>query len=213
MTFKDALHILSTNLMLKITLPDWAKYLTKKKREVDLAFTELKVCHFKSYNCVCVVYTLYVEQQYILEMVESRRNGDKVEQRYDLFSGLLDAAQGEQGSEAVLNDDEFMGGCSTSGSFGIRGKLEASYPPFQETCLYFLLLDMRCDILPFPKILTQNSSLQTTAHTLCFTFALLALYPDEQERLYQHIKGVMSSLNGMPVSSRNSNAYRELTSH
>jgi cytochrome P450 len=55
-----------------------------------------------------------------------------------------------------------------------------------------------------------KSSLQTTAHTLCFTFALLALYPDEQERLYQHIKGVMSSLNGMPVGSRNPNLYREL---
>ncbi|KAN0136285.1 hypothetical protein V8E53_005890, partial [Lactarius tabidus] len=26
---------------------------------------------------------------------------------------------------------------------------------------------------------------ETTAHTLCFTLALLALYPDEQERLYQ----------------------------
>ena len=72
---------------------------------------------------------------------------------------------------------------------------------------------MRCDSLLFPKMLLQNSSLQTTAHTLCFTFALLALYPDEQERLYQHIKGVMSSLNGTPVSSRNSNAYRELTSY
>jgi cytochrome P450 len=53
-----------------------------------------------------------------------------------------------------------------------------------------------------------KSSLQTTAHTLCFTFALLALHPDEQERLYQHIKGVMSSLNGMPVGSRNPNLYR-----
>jgi len=39
---------------------------------------------------------------------------------------------------------------------------------------------------------------ETTAHTLCFSFALLALYPDEQERLYQHIKGVMSGLSGMP---------------
>ena len=57
----------------------------------------------------------------MLEMVESRRNGDKVEQRYDLFSGLLDAAQDEQGGEAVLSDDELMGGCSASGSFGILG--------------------------------------------------------------------------------------------
>jgi len=40
---------------------------------------------------------------------------------------------------------------------------------------------------------------ESTAHTLCFTFALLALYPDEQERLYQHIKGVISSLDGTPT--------------
>ena len=126
MAFKDALHIFTTNMMLKIILPDWAKYLTKKKSKVDLAFTELKVCYSMSSNCVCVVYTFNVEQKYMLEMVETRRNGqgygDKVEQRYDLFSGLLDAAQDEQGSEAVLNDDELMGRCSTSGSFGILGK-------------------------------------------------------------------------------------------
>ena len=60
-------------------------------------------------------------------------------------------------------------------------------------------------------MLPQNSALQTTAHTLCFAFGLLALYPDEQERLYQNIKGVMS-LDGMPVGTRNPNSYRELTS-
>ena len=32
---------------------------------------------------------------------------------------------------------------------------------------------------------------QTTAHTLCFTFGLLALYPDYQEKLYQHIKSII----------------------
>jgi len=39
---------------------------------------------------------------------------------------------------------------------------------------------------------------ETTAHTLCFAFALLALHPDEQERLYQQIKGIMADLNGIP---------------
>jgi hypothetical protein len=58
-----------------------------------------------------------------------------------------------------------------------------------------------------PATLSQNDPLQTTAHTLCFSFALLALYTDEQERLYQHIKGVMPSLNEMPVSSRDLNLY------
>ena len=56
-------------------------------------------------------------------------------------------------------------------------------------------------------VLPQSILLQSTAHTLCFAFALLALYPDEQERLYQHIKGVMSRLNGTPVGSRNLNSY------
>ncbi|KAF9054616.1 cytochrome P450 [Panaeolus papilionaceus] len=32
---------------------------------------------------------------------------------------------------------------------------------------------------------------ETTAHTLAFTFGLLALYPDEQEKLYHHIKSVL----------------------
>jgi hypothetical protein len=56
----------------------------------------------------------------MLEMVKARREGDKVEERYDLFSGLLDAAQDEQGGEVVLNDDELMGGCSMSRSFEIH---------------------------------------------------------------------------------------------
>ena len=60
--------------------------------------------------------------------------------------------------------------------------------------------------------IASNHSLQTTAHTLCFTFALMALYPDEQERLYEHVKGVMSGLNGRPVGSRNLNLYGLLTS-
>jgi hypothetical protein len=52
----------------------------------------------------------------MLEMVGARRNADKVEERYDLFSGLLDAAQDEPGSEAALSDEELMG---ASRSFGI----------------------------------------------------------------------------------------------
>ncbi|KAI0279039.1 cytochrome P450 [Russula aff. rugulosa BPL654] len=139
MTFKDALHILSSNLIQKLIAPDWAKNLTKHSRSIELAFTELK--------------------QYMLEMVEARRNGDKVEERYDLFSGLLDAEQDESGNGAGLSDDELIG-----------------------NMFVFLF-----------------AGHETTARTLCFTFALLALHPGEQERLYQHIKRVMSSLNKMPT--------------
>jgi cytochrome P450 len=139
MTFKDALHILSTNLIQKLVTPDWAKHLTKSSRKIELAFRELK--------------------EYMQEIVEDRRNGDKVEERYDLLSGLLDAAQDEPDIGAGLGDEELIGN------------------------MFIFLI----------------AGHETTAHTLCFTFALLALYPDEQERLYQHIKGVMSNLNGMPT--------------
>ena len=47
-------------------------------------------------------------------MVEARKDVDKVEERYDLFSGLLDAAEDELGSEAALSDDELMGWYSLS---------------------------------------------------------------------------------------------------
>ena len=32
---------------------------------------------------------------------------------------------------------------------------------------------------------------QTTAHALCYVFLLLALYPEEQDKLYNHIKDVI----------------------
>ena len=46
-------------------------------------------------------------------MVEARK-GVKAEQRYDLFSGLLDAARDEQAIEAALSDEELMGGYSST---------------------------------------------------------------------------------------------------
>ena len=71
---------------------------------------------------------------------------------------------------------------------------------------------MRWDRFRLPLMLPLYSSLQSTAHTLCFSFALLALYPGEQERLYQHIKEVMPSLNGMPVGYWNLDSFTGLTS-
>ena len=45
----------------------------------------------------------------MLEMVETRRNADKVEERYDLFSGLLDATQDEPDDEAAMTVEEIIG--------------------------------------------------------------------------------------------------------
>ena len=63
----------------------------------------------------------------MMEMVEARK-GVKAEQRHDLFSGLLDAAQDEQDSEVAISDEELIGGYSTSGSFGILRKY-LTHPP------------------------------------------------------------------------------------
>ena len=44
---------------------------------------------------------------------------------------------------------------------------------------------------------------------------MLALWPDEQERLYQQIKGIMADLDGMPVRliSSRLKLTEELISH
>jgi hypothetical protein len=145
----------------------------------------------------------------MLEMVEARKDVDKVEERYDLLSGLLDAAQDEPGSEAALSDDELIGWYSLS---EYSAFIEVVLPPLLGNMFIFLLAGHEVGSFPSSSRVVPIQFLQTTAHTLCFSFALLALYPDEQERLYQHIKGVMSSLNGMPVGSWNLNSYGELTS-
>jgi hypothetical protein len=71
----------------------------------------------------------------MLEMVEARRNADKVEERYDLFSGLLDAAQDEPDSGAALNDEELIGGIQHQ-SFGILGK-RLTRPPRKHVYLSY----------------------------------------------------------------------------
>ena len=58
---------------------------------------------------MCIIHAPRIEQQYMLEMVETRRNEDEVEQHYDLFSGLLDAAQNELDNGAVLSEEELVG--------------------------------------------------------------------------------------------------------
>lgn len=43
LTFKNALHIVTTDIFLKLIIPDFALGLTKRFRDVRLAFIELEV--------------------------------------------------------------------------------------------------------------------------------------------------------------------------
>jgi len=129
MTFKDALHVVTTDFFFKLFVPESAMSLTKRLRKCQLAFAELRV--------------------YMQEMIHARQNSEKFE-RHDLFSSLLAANDGELGL-AALSESELIGN------------------------IYIFLV----------------AGHETTAHTLCFTFALLALYQEEQEKLYKHIKSII----------------------
>jgi hypothetical protein len=43
LTFKDALRTVSTHIVLKLVIPNWAFGLTQRFREIRLAFDELEV--------------------------------------------------------------------------------------------------------------------------------------------------------------------------
>ena len=46
-------------------------------------------------------------------MVHARRNAETNEERYDLFSGLLDAVDGDLNGSAAITEDELIGKCSS----------------------------------------------------------------------------------------------------
>jgi hypothetical protein len=77
----------------------------------------------------------------MLEMVEARRTSHDIEERHDLFSGLLDASQEEMNNGAALNHEELMGKYSNVAPFLVFGR--HVYSIFQETCSFLILLDRR----------------------------------------------------------------------
>ena len=51
MTFKHALHIVSTDFMMKFIVPEWAFGFTQRLRDAKLAFDELQVLIPPDFNC------------------------------------------------------------------------------------------------------------------------------------------------------------------
>ncbi|KAG6849999.1 hypothetical protein H0H93_002789, partial [Arthromyces matolae] len=82
-----ALHIVSTDVFLKLIVPSWALGLTQRFRNVRLAFDEL--------------------ERYMTAMITERQASEKKEVRYDLFSSLLDANDSD--SEVKLSVSELIG--------------------------------------------------------------------------------------------------------
>jgi len=132
MAFKDALHMLSVNLLYKV-LPKWLKYFGfgQKMRELEVASDEF--------------------EKYMAEMIRLRRSGEDKVERYDILSGLISANEETTDGDQKLSDSELTGN------------------------VFILMI----------------AGHETTAHTLAFTFGLLALYPEVQEELYQQVKSVV----------------------
>ena len=47
----------------------------------------------------------------MVEMVDARRSAESKEERHDLFSGLLDAAQDDPDGSVAITEEELIGEC------------------------------------------------------------------------------------------------------
>lgn len=101
---------MSIGVFLKAAMPNWLLKLglSKRVRDVPVAFKELKVC----WSCVhrsVVCLTEAFGQIYMQEMIQERRSSEIAGEKHDLLSSLVDASQSEMGEEPALSDDELMG--------------------------------------------------------------------------------------------------------
>ncbi|KAG0693434.1 cytochrome P450 [Suillus ampliporus] len=154
LTFKDALHTVAQNLIIKTLIPRWAMGLTKRFRHIRLAFDELHL--------------------YLTETIQERQKFQHKEDNDDLLSNLLRANEKLSKGEVKLSDSELIGNIFI---FFVGGH-------------------------------------ETTAHALTFALALLALHPDKQEELYQHINRVLPdgripTYDDMPSLSYSSAVFNE----
>jgi cytochrome P450 len=136
-------------------------------------------------------------------MIHERQGSQHDEDNNDLLSSLLSANDDDNLSkgEVKLSDSELIGKLlfqTVAGHGDIVIQAISSYFWSRDT-RYYTLSTL------FPG--ADNS--QTTAHTLSFAFALLALHPEKQEEMYQHIKRVLPD-GRIPV--RTSETYRQLFS-
>ena len=121
-------------------------------------------------------------------MIHSRKNSERNKQRYDLFSSLLEANDDEDisGDNVKLSTSELLGRSHTNPSQSTLTLLVGNVFIFQLAGHEVYSIAYR-DIYRLTIVQTK-----TTAHTLAFTFGLLALYQGEQEKLFQHIKEVLA---------------------
>ena len=76
MSFKDALHVSSASLILKMALPSWTMKLTERTRKADQALNELKVLYPTTY-LLYLSWLMYRTAIYDRNGERSQKCGDK----------------------------------------------------------------------------------------------------------------------------------------
>lgn len=111
---------MSTGVFTKVATPKWLLELglTEKMRNTNTSFKELGVSNFLQLTADLVLKQCV--QMYMSDMIKQRRESEFKEERYDLFSSLLDASEAEAEGELKLTDEELMGGY-----FSTRGRRAA----------------------------------------------------------------------------------------
>jgi cytochrome P450 len=105
-------------------------------------------------------------------MIHERENS--YQDHNDLFSNLL-AANSKDGEGLKLTNEELTGN------------------------IFIFLIGDGSWLYVVTPLTSSSAGHETTAHTLAFAIALLALYPDVQEKLYRHVKENVADPSGTPV--------------
>lgn len=109
MTFKQALHTLSAELITVLAVPQWVMGISSRLRTVRLSIEEVQVCLFHSLDVILLQRSL--AQKYMLEMIAERRYTHDHKSRCDLLSLLMGTLDD---GEADVTDRELTGLHATS---------------------------------------------------------------------------------------------------
>lgn len=110
----------------------------------------------------------------MLEMIEERKTSTGLDEKRDLMSNWIHASMGADrsgGKEPTLTEREILGNIFT---FLVAGGV-AIVP--------FIYITFETDL--------GEKGHETTAYSLASALALLSLYQDEQDELYEHVRSVV----------------------
>ncbi|KAK7453294.1 hypothetical protein VKT23_011969 [Stygiomarasmius scandens] len=180
LAIEEIFEIISEDLFLKLVFPEW---LLRNAEWALLPFGKLR-------NRVIRVRKAFDGlQTYMKDIITTRNSGasssgsslmsSDSEKKADLFSNLIEANE---------SDGELKDGQVWDSELGEYVSPDANSPKKQTgTSGNAKLTDAELMGNIFIFLLAGH---ETTAHSVCYAMALLALYPDEQEKLYQHILSV-----------------------